>query len=130
MVSVEDFAELQRKLAVYEAQQVEATEAMKVEVAARVDEVANGLRELYTKAEGALMRLGRRVEELESSGGGGGRGQAKSLLHPKTWSWKSWIRQMAGDDGKPTWRTMWKRWCRGFENRWTKSRTWRRKPTS
>ncbi len=90
--------ELREKLVLYEAQQEEAARTMRTEVATQVGQVAEGLRDLYSKADAALIKLARRIDELEAKDGGGG-GKPKSLLNTKTMTleklektdeWRKW----------------------------------------
>jgi hypothetical protein len=99
MVSIEDFEILRQKLVTYEAQQVEAAGAMRAEVAQQVGQVAEGLNNLYAKAETALIEMARRIEEVEKYGGKGGGGKQKSLINVKDMKlnklekndeWKRW----------------------------------------
>ena len=81
MVIAEEFRELKQKLAQYEEQQKQIMEGMRAEVEKQVSGVAEGLRDLYAKADAALIKTGRRIDELESEVKK--TTQPKSLLQPK-----------------------------------------------
>ncbi len=66
MVAEQKLEELEGKLAMYEEQQKVAAASMKAEVQQQVAVVEEGLRELYSKADVALINLSRRLDEVEN----------------------------------------------------------------
>ncbi len=100
MVAEQKLEELEGKLAVYEEQQKVAAASMKAEVQQQVAVVEEGLRELYSKADVALINLSRRLDEVEKHAGGNAqREKTRSLVNvkdmkieklDKTDSWKVW----------------------------------------
>jgi len=98
MVSKEEFDELNAKLAVYEKQQKEIMDHMKVEVNQEVQKVAGDLRTLYTQVSEAMNTLVKRVDKLENVMNNQAKVK-KSLINPKhilpdkltkTDEWKQW----------------------------------------
>ena len=101
MVSLEQFEELRLKLVAYEAQQELGQAKMKSEVKEQVNEVTDGLKDLYNTANVAVGAVASRVDKLEEKirGGGGATQGQRSLLHYKNMSagvlenidrWRTW----------------------------------------
>ena len=106
MVSQEQFEELRVRLVAYESQQAQSQTEMQQEVENQVNEVSEGLKELYTVANIAVGAVATRVQRIEeelaaqkSRGGERMQGQ-RSLLHYKNMTvsildkmdgWRSWI---------------------------------------
>jgi len=105
MVSQEQFEELRVRLVAYESQQAQSQTEMQQEVKNQVNEVSEGLKELYTVANIAVGAVATRVQKIEeelaaqkSRGGERMQGQ-RSLLHYKNMTvpvldkmdgWRSW----------------------------------------
>ena len=83
MVSLEQFEELRVRLVAYESQQAEGQTEMQQEVKNQVNEVTEGLKELYTTASLAVGAVAARVERIEEKIRGGAIHGQKSLLHHK-----------------------------------------------
>ena len=90
MVSQEQFEELRVRLVAYESQQAQSQTEMQQEVKNQVNEVSEGLKELYTVANIAVGAVATRVQRIEEelvaqrNRGGGERMQGqRSLLHYK-----------------------------------------------
>ena len=106
LVNQEQFEELRLKLVVYESQQSVNQSEMQQEVRFQVNDVSEGLKELYTVATIAVGAVATRVQRIEEelavqrSHGGGERMQGqRSLLHYKNMTvpvldkmdgWRSW----------------------------------------
>ena len=99
MVSLEQFEELRVRLVAYESQQAEGQAEMQQEVKNQVNEVTEGLKELYTTASLAVGSVAARVERIEERNGGGAMRGQNSLLHHKNMTvsvlekmdqWRSW----------------------------------------
>ena len=71
MVSLEQFEELRLKLVAYESQQAVGQTEMQQEVKNQVNEVTDGLKELYTTASVAVGTMAARVEMIEEKIRGG-----------------------------------------------------------
>ena len=65
MVSLEQFEELRLRLVAYESQQAEGQEEMQQKVKNQVNEVTEGLKELYTTASLAVGSVAARVQRIE-----------------------------------------------------------------
>ena len=79
MVSLEQFEELRVRLVAYESQQAEGQAEMQHEVKNQVDEVTEGLKELYTTASLAVGWVAARVERIEEQIRGGAMQGQKSF---------------------------------------------------
>ena len=99
MVSLEQFEELRVRLVAYESQQAEGQAEMQQETKNQVNEVTEGLKELYTTASLAVGSVAARVERIEERIRGGAMQGQKSLLHHKNMTvsvlekmdqWRSW----------------------------------------
>jgi len=106
LVNQEQFEELRLKLVAYESQQSVNQSEMQQEVRFQVNDVSEGLKELYTVANIAVGAVATRVQRIEEeltaqkSRGGGERMQGqRSLLHYKNMTvpvldkmdgWRSW----------------------------------------
>ena len=99
MVSLDQFEELRLKLVAYESQQAVGQAEMQQEVKNQVNEVTDGLKELYTTASLAVGSVAARVERIEERIRGGAMQGQKSLLHHKNMTvsvlekmdqWRSW----------------------------------------
>jgi len=99
MVSLEQFEELRVRLVAYESQQAERQTEMQQELKNQVNEVTEGLKELYTTASLAVGAVAARVERIEEKIRGGAMQGQKSLLHHKNMTvsvlekmdqWRSW----------------------------------------
>ena len=71
MVSLEQFEELRLKLVAYESQQAVGQTEMQQEVKNQVNEVTDGLKELYTTASVAVGAVAAKVERIEKKIRGG-----------------------------------------------------------
>ena len=134
LVNQEQFEELRLKLVAYESQQSANQTGMQQEVKKQVNEVSEGLKELYTVANVAVGAVATRVQKIEeelaaqkSRGGERMQGQ-RSLLHYKNMTvpvldkmdgWRSWTadikqkkRCQASEQISTRQRTKRKRWPR------------------
>ena len=83
MVSLEQFEELRLKLVAYESQQAVGQAEMQQEVKNQVNEVADGLKEVYITASLAVGAVAARVERIEEKIRGGAIHGQKILLRHK-----------------------------------------------
>ena len=94
------------KLVAYESQQAVGQAEMQQEVKNQVNEVTDGLKELYTSASLAVGAVDAKAERIEEKIRGGAMRGQKSLLHHKNMTvsvlkkmdqWRSWTADVEDD---------------------------------
>ena len=118
MVSQEQFEELRVRLVAYESQQAQSQIEMQQEVKNQVNEVSEGLKELYTVANVAVGAVATRVQKIEEElaaqeekrrrrGGEDKMQGQRSLLHYKNMKvpvlekmegWRNWLHRRAVEE--------------------------------
>ena len=83
MVSLEQFEELRLKLVACESQQAVGQAKMQQQIKKQVNEVTDGLKELYTTASAAVGAVAARMERIEEKIRGGAMHGQQGLLHHK-----------------------------------------------